>query len=402
MFSFAEGEMAGNFPPQGNRGVLMKLTGRMKWGIATVTIPILAAALLYVYAILPEKEDIPPSTGEVREVAPSWFDRALSAWYERKTDEPIVAIIRQEYPAQTGAISPDGKYIATGGSIIRDTEISSVADRRVVRELAINSGNVLAVAFSPDGRYLATGRGFMASIHHNESVEIWDVQSGRLIRKLPGPAGPEKIENDVTALTFSPDSRSLAVSYSPQPDKGNSVHLFDLSSGKRVLLFHPSRAAAGRFFFFNGGSYLGYEDFGGNFNLHELSTGKRKQRFPDIGICALSPDGQYLAARSNIEQKLKIIDRKTGREVQVMETGKGYYRVLAYSPDGHYLAVNSDDGLLLWDLSAGRIARQLKGHPGVVGRWIGFDAGGRYLAAVCNKYVVVWDFQKLIEAGQPN
>jgi WD40 repeat protein len=95
-------------------------------------------------------------------------------------------------------------------------------------------------------------------------------------------------------------------------------------------------------------------------------------------------------------------DRHTGTEIKVMETGKGYYRLLAYSPDGRYLAVHSDDGLLLWDLSAGRIVKQLKGHPDVVGDWIGFDAGGKYFAAVCNKYVVVWDFRKLIGAGQTN
>ena len=84
----------------------MKLTDRMKWGIATVAIPILAAALLYVYAILPEKEDIPPATGEVRDVAPSWIDRAFSAYYEKKTDEPIVAIIRQDIPG------PDRGHLA--------------------------------------------------------------------------------------------------------------------------------------------------------------------------------------------------------------------------------------------------------------------------------------------------
>ncbi|MGE5799245.1 MAG: WD40 repeat domain-containing protein, partial [Syntrophaceae bacterium] len=235
----------------------MKLTNRAKWGIATVAIPILAAALLYVYAILPEKEDIPPVTGEVREIAPSWVDRALSVYYERKTDEPIVAIIRQEYPAQTGAISPDGKYIATGGSIIRDTEISSVAEKRVVRELSIYSGNVHAVAFSPDGRYLATGRGFMANMRHNESVEIWDVQSGRLIRKLPGPAGPEKIENNVTALAFSPDSRLLAVGYFPQ-DNGDSVHVFDVETGKRLQIMHPSNLSYRFLSFLDGGQRLGF------------------------------------------------------------------------------------------------------------------------------------------------
>ena len=379
----------------------MKLTNRAKWGIATVAIPFLAAALLYVYAIVPEKEDIPPATGEVREVKPSWVDRALSAYYERKTDEPIVAIIRQEYPAQTGAISPDGKYIATGGSIIRDTEISSVAEKRVVRELAINSGNVLAVAFSPDGRYLATGRGFMVYAPHNESVNIWDAHSGELIRNLPGPAGPGKVENDVTAIAFSPDSRTLAVGYVVQ-ENGDSVHVFEVETGKRLRVMHPSGLALSVLVFLDGGRYLGYEDPLEGINIHDVRTGKRVQQFGNPGVYAISPDGQYLVTRSNTEQKLRIIDRQTGRIVKVMETGEGYYRVLAYSPDGRYLAVNSDDGLLLWDLSAGRIVRQLKGHPDVVGDWIGFDAEGKYFAAVCNRYVVVWDFQKLIGAGQSN
>ena len=81
---------------------------------------------------------------------------------------------------------------------------------------------------------------------------------------------------------------------------------------------------------------------------------------------------------------------------------KGYYRLLAFSPDGRYLAVHSDDGLVLWDVSAGKRLRELKGHPDIVSHWIGFDAEGKYFAAVCERYVVVWDFRKLIEAGPVN
>ena len=379
--------------------VFMKLTDRAKWGIATVAIPILAAALLYVYAIVPEKEDIPPATGEVREIASSWVDRALSAYYERKTDEPIVAIIRQDVPAQVGAISPDGKYIVTGGSIIRDVAISSVKEKRIVREIAVDSGNASAVAFSPNGRYLATGRGFMAHMPHNESVNIWDAHSGKLIRNLSGPAGPKKYENEVTTLAFSPDSRSLAVGYAPQ-DNGDSVYVFDVETGKRLRVMHPSGLAQSYLAFLDSGKYLGFEDDG--FNIHNVLTGKRVQQFNDNAAYAVSPDGQYLAAGMNEGKALKIIDRRTGREVKVLGTIKGYYRYISYSPDGRHLAVRSDDGLALWDINSGEIVRELKGYPDIMSRWIGFDAEGKYLAAVCNKYVVVWDFKKLISAKQSN
>jgi len=252
---------------------------------------------------------------------------------------------------------------------------------------------VAAVAFSPDGRYLATGRGFMAHMLHNESVNIWDAQSGRLIRNLPGPAGPEMSLNNVTALAFSPDSRTLAVGYVTQKE-GDSVYLFDVETGKRLRVIHPSGLAHQFLTFFDGGRYLGYEEDG--FNIYEVRTGKRVQKIGGPGVYAPSPDGRHLAMRPDYEQNLKILDRCTGREVKVLQTGKGYYRLLAFSPDGKFLAVHSDDGLLLWDLSAGKVVRQLKGHPDVVGHWIGFDAAGKYFAAVCNRYVVVWDFEKLI------
>lgn len=378
----------------------MKLTDRMKWGIATVAIPVLAAASLYIYAIWPEDLFPPPETGVVLDVPSSWFDRAISAWYETKTDEPIVAIIRQDIQAEIGAISPDGKYIATGGSHIRDVAISSIAEKRIIRKLAIKSCSSHAIAFSPDGRYLATGRGFMGVMPHNESVNIWDAQSGKLIRNLPGPAGPKMILNNVTGLAFSPDSHYIAVNYIPQPNKGDSVHIFDVETGKRVRVMHPSPSAARPPIFFDGGKHLGYEDFTGTFNVYNVNKGQRVQQIGEDGVYALSPDGRYLATRSNSEQNLRILDRHLGSEVKVMETGKGFYRLLAYSPDGRYLAVHSDDGLLLWDLSAGKIVRQLKGNPYRVGDWIGFDAEGKYFAAVCYKYLVVWNLRTLIATVQ--
>jgi WD40 repeat protein len=357
------------------------------WGIA------LELLSLWMSPTIPEEQTPPPATGEVRTVPFSWSDRALSAWHELTTFEPVVAIIRQDVDTDTAAISPDGQYIATGGSTLRDVRISSVAEKRIVRKFAIDHGNIWAVAFSPDGKYLATGRGFMANIPHNESVNIWDAQSGRLLRNLPGPAGPGTIENDATALAFSPDSRYMAVRYFPQRDGGDNVHLFDVESGKRVRTMHPSLCPRGFLTFFNGGKYLACPG-NSEFEAYNVETGERVQNMRESALYALSPDGRYLAQAAD-DKTLRIVERLTGREVRVLETAKGYHRVLAYSPDGRYLASSSDDGLRIWDVTAGKVLATLTAQPDNVSHWIGFDQKGRYFAAVCGWYVVVWDFQKL-------
>jgi WD40 repeat protein len=380
----------------------MKLTKLQKWGIAAAVAPVLLIVAFYVHSWLPYYEaDPPPETGEVRDVPPSLFDRAISAYYERQTDEPIVAIIRQDIIAQFGAISPDGQYLAIGGSVIRDLCIASIAEKRVVRKFALRSGSVEAVAFSPDGRYLATGRGFMSHRRHNESVNLWDARTGRLIRNFPGPVGPEMYENDVTALAFSPDGRILAVSFEPQPDKADEVHIFDVEKGERIRTMHPSSTTYA-LYFLEGGKHLAYgDDYKRSFVVHDVDTGKQVRYYRFDAVYAPSPDGKSLAAGTR-EKELKIVDIKTGRELKVLGSARGYHRRLAYSPDGRHLAALSDDGLFIWDVETGKVVRQLKGNPDIMGHWMGFDAAGNYFAAVCNKYVVVWDFKKLVSDKRAN
>jgi WD40 repeat protein len=380
----------------------MKLTKLQKWGIAAAVIPVLLIVAFYVHSWLPRYEaDPPPETGEVRDVPPSLFDRVISAWYERQTDEPIVAIIRQDILAQFGAISPDGQYLAIGGSVIRDLSIASIAEKRIVRKFAIRSGNVNAVAYSPDGRYLATGRGFMSHRRHIDSVNLWDARTGRLIRNFPGPKGPETHLNDVTTLAFSPDGRTMAVSYTVQPEKGDSVHLFDVESGERIRTMHPSTYTYA-LYFLNGEKYLAYEDdYERSFVLHDVETGKQVQKFDLDAVYAPSPDGKTLAAGTR-EKELKIVDMKNGQELKTLGSARGYHRRLVYSPDGRHLAALSDDGLFIWDVEAGEVVRKIKGYPDTMGHWMGFDAAGNYFAAVCNRYVVVWDFRKLVSAKRAN
>jgi WD40 repeat protein len=203
-------------------------------------------------------------------------------------------------------------------------------------------------------------------------------------------------QNDVYALAFSGNSRFLAVGYHTQP-KGDTVYLFDATTGERVRIMHPSRTVDGGLTFFDEGRKLGYYELGGNYNVHDINTGELLMQYSQHGAYAVSPDGIYLAAGLNSEEKLKIIDLWTGRTVKVLGSSKQAYRIVSYSPDGRYLAVLGDDGLFIWDIAEGKIVRELKAQPDIVGYGIGFDREGKYFAAVCGKYVVVWDFRKLTE-----
>ena len=102
-----------------------------------------------------------------------------------------VALQPQE-DVRNGALSPDGRWAATGSHGTRQGVGAKVWDAqsgKLVKELPV--GNFCQVAFSPDGRWLATGSG---------GCRLWRVGTWE--------EGP-KVGGGVFA--FSPDSRVLAV-----------------------------------------------------------------------------------------------------------------------------------------------------------------------------------------------
>src|SRR6184192_643743 len=78
-------------------------------------------------------------------------------------------------PAETQTASDDSQ---------KPEAVLQVGHRRVVRSMAI----------SPEGRWLATGA-------KDNTIKIWDVASGRLLRTLYGHGSP------VNALAASPDGK---------------------------------------------------------------------------------------------------------------------------------------------------------------------------------------------------
>jgi WD40 repeat protein len=224
------------------------------------------------------------------------------------------------------AFSPDGRYLATGGRVIR---LLDFASELPARELKGHSDVVPSPVFSPDGsRLAANSRGV---------VSVWDVRTGIEVVRCG-----EYDLLDASQVAFSPDGSLLAASAGL-----GKLKVFAAASGEERL----SLSIPGRPFSF-----------------------------------AFSPDGRIVVAgsrrplrvnrSSNVEGLPPGLERVPGQPASVagwnVSTGQPLFTVgagdwvsaMAFSPDGMFVLVvlgefNKAGAVKLLDASSGQAVRTL-------------------------------------------
>jgi RNA polymerase sigma factor (sigma-70 family) len=204
---------------------------------------------------------------------------------------------------------------------------------------------VHAVAFAPDDRTMASGNA-------DGTVRFWEADTGKEILVLPQQSDP------VMGLAYSPDGKFLASRGGGYGFQDNSIHLWDLTTGKEVRRFGRSPSV-----------------------VIPSYTGSPSWAFR----VSFSPDGKLLAsADGNITGKdnlLYLWDVTTGEELRRCRGHEGEVRCFAFAPDGKTLASSSADGTIrLWDPATGKELRRLLGHKGTVPA-LSYGPGGKVLAS---------------------
>jgi eukaryotic-like serine/threonine-protein kinase len=101
-----------------------------------------------------------------------------------------------EFVTNSLAFSPDGRQLLSAGRT-RDLQLWDVESGKFVRELPGHTGDVFAAIFHPDGRRIV-------SAGRDRSIRVWDPARGEELVQLMGHS------SYVFSLSFSPDGSTLA------------------------------------------------------------------------------------------------------------------------------------------------------------------------------------------------
>ncbi|MEH2047023.1 serine/threonine-protein kinase [Nostoc sp.] len=305
------------------------------------------------------------------------------------------------------AISPNGQFIASGSND-KTIKLWQVGNGKLVRQLgrwsSSHSSMVHSVAFSPISSNLSyqgesgksagvadLNRGILASGSWDNTIKLWDVNTGKEIRTLTGHA------NWVNSVTFSPDGKFLAsgsadctiklwqvntgieiqtftghsdpvssVAYFPRTPVTNSQERQLVASGSgdnTIKLWHVNTGRniytlTGHSFFVNciafskNGEIIASGSGDNTIKLWHVNTGKEIRTLighsDSVWSVAFSQDGQFLASGS-WDNTIKLWHIHSGREISTLTGHSNYVRCVAFSPDGQTLVSGSDDDTIkIW------------------------------------------------------
>ncbi len=276
--------------------------------------------------------------------------------------------LRQPGSAATLALSPDGRVLASAGSI-GTVCLWALPSGKELHTLTGHEGPVHCVAFSRDGALLA-------SVGQDRTVRIHETTTGKLYQRWYCPPGVSR------ALAFSPDGRLLAVggTYAVR-----GLRVWVIRTGLEVdpsYFDHESvRAVA---FSPDGKTVAAGGDSG--CLLWETATGKqlaRLDRFaaPQRYVVRLQfgPGGKSLFLGGSTGM-VAAWDTTTRKEIRQFRAHKADLLGMALSADGTRLATCGGDGIKVWDPHKGTELRRYAATEEETAVALALSADGKTLA----------------------
>jgi len=283
--------------------------------------------------------------------------------------------------ANSCCYSPDGRLLGVAAG--KKVQIYNASTRMLLRVLESHTSSVTSVHFSPNSKTLASGS-------WDNSVKLWDVETGQLQKTLQDHHSPVTC---ITSVHFSPNSKTLA-----SGSWDNSVKLWDVETGQLQKTLEGHVQDVYSVHFSPDSKVLASGSRDKTLKLWDIETGQLQKTLKGhtgfIDSICFSSDGKLLASSEggNDINTLKLWDVGTGSLQKTLEAHTGHIHSVCFSPDGKLLASGSDDyKLKLWDVETGQLQKTLEGHIRAINS-VCFSPDGKVLVSGSrDKSVRFWD-----------
>ncbi|KAH8797328.1 WD40-repeat-containing domain protein [Flagelloscypha sp. PMI_526] len=294
-------------------------------------------------------------------------------------------IIGPETPLTPAAISLPRKRIVSASHdntvLIWDAESG-----QKIRELEGHTEWVYSAAFSPTGKHVVTGS-------RDVTIRIWDADSGEEIWKVRGHKGW------VLAVAFSPDGTRIV-----SGSQDRTVRIWDAESGEMLQQLNEHTDAVRCIAFSPGGTRIVSGSNDQTIYIWDVKLGTKLRQLNGhtgyVASVAFSPHGQRVVSGSN-DRTVRIWDAKSGKQLRQLNNNTSSIWSAAFSPDGKHIVSGSGANTIhILDVESGKELRRLAGHTGYV-RSVAYSSDGRFIVSGSHdKTVRIWDAESGEELRQ--
>lgn len=262
------------------------------------------------------------------------FDDGIIEMRDLNSSKPLKEFnIGANFKIKDMVLSSDEKYIlfATASSVAKLLNIKSGL---IVKSFQSGKDRLLCVALSYNSKYFAMG-------FEDGLLEVRSFKSGKPLKSIK-----RAHLSAINSLIFSLDDRFIiSASGSFYGKKDNSIKIWSLKNGKRVVLYKTLR---------------GHRDY--------------------INRIILSKDGRYIISASD-DETIRVWDFKSGKLIKVLQGQKSFVNSIDISANGRYLLSGSDDATIrLWDTKRMKLSREYRGDSDPI-LSVSFSGNEKYIVA---------------------